>query len=335
LGSVTNVRWGDDDVNNSVQLKRSIEDLQQMLINFTTLKGKKYGIKINETEGANLLTRYNCRTAINHKNAKKILSAALQRLTLETLFNEIEQYFKQKTKSSKDQTSTTPTSTTTTSNNNNSGSGDLKPKDPVDDVERDIIAYTYRLNYYIDKFRNHRQGTDDLTRITPIKIRQQVYAILGIRGFIKKHEAIPSTKSSNDDNNEAIESPPTSNEHSHYFIDSLVKKCLNIMAMHREIKYDAKMEQQYREETEAMVIEVVHLYLRLHTQEPIPEFRKFFSSGEEIHASLMSGPEVADDDSGEQVVEICSFPLIATQGNKVLCKAQVETRPVSTSFWKK
>ncbi|CAG8443251.1 10308_t:CDS:2 [Ambispora gerdemannii] len=258
LGSATNVRWGDDDANNSVQLKRSIEDLQQRLANFTTLKGKKYGIKINETEGANLLAYYKCRTAINSKNAKKTLSAALQR----------------------------------------------------HDLEKDIIYYNAHICQLIEKFRNNRQGTDDLTRITPIKIRQQIYAILGIRVFIKNNEAISST----------------------------IKKCMNMMVTHREIKYDAKMHQQYREETMAMVIEVVHLYLRLNAQEPVPNFRHFFSSGEEIRASLMSGPEIADDSSGELEVEICSFPLISTQGNKVLCKAQVETRPVhpNTSFkWKK
>ncbi|KAG9291258.1 hypothetical protein G9A89_021760 [Geosiphon pyriformis] len=350
LGNATNVRWGDDDSNNSVQLKRSIEELQQMLANFTTLKGKKYGIKINEVEGGKLLAHYNCRTQITHKNAKKILSAALQRLTLETLFRDIESYFKSKATKQKEENASGSNNGKQINENNKNADGndetinESKPKvsEPYDHIEYDIVTTTRRLSTLIELLREHRQGNDDLTRITPVKIRQQVYAVLGARAFCKKSkETQQPTPSSTDNpnNDDLVQTPPLFDELSrtHFFIHSLVKKCMNIMTNHRDIKYDAKMNQQYRDEAVTMVQEVVHLYMRLQAQEPIPEFREFFASGEPVRGTVMSGPEIADENSGELEVEICSFPLISSHGNRVLCKAQVETRLVQNNrvLWKR
>src|SRR6185312_7114101 len=78
LGDTTNVRWGDNDKNYSVQLGKDINKLQNSLKEFTQLKGRHISI---EQQGINIiLQRYECRV---DPTTKLIISGALQRYIIE------------------------------------------------------------------------------------------------------------------------------------------------------------------------------------------------------------------------------------------------------------
>ncbi|CAG8779871.1 24265_t:CDS:2, partial [Gigaspora rosea] len=203
LGEATNVRFGDDDSNNQVQLLKAIIEMQNLLIDFTTVKGKD--ITIDEKAVSELLANYKCKT-----KGKPVISAALQR------------------------------------------------------------------------------------------IRQQVYAVLGSRGFCKDN---------------------------HPIIEKLANYILNNIENYRKISDEKQLEFQYK------AIEVVkkftHLYFRLNAQEPVPNYSRYFEAGNPLQNNVMDGSW--DDDNMDNLeVEICSFPLIYIQGKdnskKILSKAIVLPR---------
>ncbi|PKY63532.1 hypothetical protein RhiirA4_492810, partial [Rhizophagus irregularis] len=62
-------------------------------------------------------------------------------------------------------------------------------------LERDITNTTETLINQIILFEKNRKGEDDITKITPTKIRQQVYSALSCRGFPSDHSLITTTAS--------------------------------------------------------------------------------------------------------------------------------------------
>ncbi|RIB14380.1 hypothetical protein C2G38_2040240 [Gigaspora rosea] len=307
LGEATNVRFGDDDSNNQVQLLKAIIEMQNLLIDFTTVKGKD--ITIDEKAVSELLANYKCKT-----KGKPVISAALQRSTFELLVNYTTKYLtrrppqpRQSYQPSNQQQfqqqyqqpqQAQQAQQAQQSYNQRSPTNQL----PIDDayLESEITIHMISLCNLINKLGENRNGTDEITRVTPVKVRQQVYAVLGSRGFCKDN---------------------------HPIIEKLANYILNNIENYRKISDEKQLEFQYK------AIEVVkkftHLYFRLNAQEPVPNYSRYFEAGNPLQNNVMDGSW--DDDNMDNLeVEICSFPLIYIQGKnnskKILSKAIVLPR---------
>ncbi|CAG8479866.1 8651_t:CDS:2 [Paraglomus occultum] len=274
LGSATNIRWSDDDSNNSVQLTKAINDLQHLLSDLCKVKGAS--VKINEEAAAELLRQYKCETKMTDKRPKPVLSACLQRLVLETIFSHIDAFI--------------------------NGSLEIATngrQPPDEDLEASIISTTSHLVSLVSQFSSSRKGTDQLTTITPIKIRQQIYAILGSRAFVNS---------------------------SHPFIKNLTDDLVTTMSRYRVLTLEGRKKEEAMMEVHDLIQQAIHLYFGFHAQEPVPDFKFFFESGEKLTPSMMAGPW-SEDEVENLEVEICSFPLVRiADTNRVLSKAQVIPR---------
>ncbi|CAG8479063.1 8036_t:CDS:2 [Paraglomus brasilianum] len=300
LGIATNVRWSDEDSNNSVQLTQAISDLQHTLNDFAKAKGS--GVKLNEAACDELLEKYKCRTRMSDKRPKLVVGAAFQRLVLEIIFNSIEEY------GLGDKDGWGPAEGESTDEGSKDESTDERSKDdhmaitlPTDNnaLETNLLTTTRHLIRLVQEFSSTRNGEDHQTAIAPTKLRQQIYAVLGCRAFVKPD---------------------------HPFVVSLTDQVVETLSHYRTIPDDAQKQAELRNDATALVYKAVHMYFRLYTQEPIPQFRNFFEAGEKIAVSTMSGPW--DEEHIEELeVEICSFPMVGHHDNKrVLTKALVIPR---------
>ncbi|CAG8628849.1 20477_t:CDS:1, partial [Gigaspora rosea] len=304
LGEATNVRFGDYDSNNQVQLSKAIIEMQNLLMDFTTVKGKD--ITIDEKAVSELLTNYKCKT-----KGKPVISAVLQRSTFEFLVKYTTKYLTRRPSPPRE--SYQPSNQqqyqqkyqqaqqaqqAQQSYNQRSSTNQL----PIDDayLESEITIHMISLCSLINRLGETRNGTDEITRVTPVKVRQQVYAVLGSRGFCKDN---------------------------HPIIEKLANYILDNISKYRKINDEKQLEFQYK------AIEVVkkftHLYFKLNAQEPVPNYSRYFDAGKPLQNNVMDGPW--DDDNMDNLeVEICSFPLIYIQGKdnskKILSKAIVLPR---------
>ncbi|CAG8552052.1 1714_t:CDS:1 [Paraglomus occultum] len=287
LGDTTNVSWGDIGKIYSIQLGKDIVNLQNSLEEFIRLKD------IDQQAASMLLQKYDCRL----EPTKLIVSAALQRYIIEKVLRYIKNYFN---KSIEDL--------------NGKSNNDLELYTKADlnyFLEALILNSTLSLESYIKEFAETRKGEDELTRMAGVKICQQVYAVLGNRGFAV-----------ND----------------HTFLVSIVNSVLNDLDKCRQIKDESKMK-DIEDLAQSVVLEIIRIfYFRFRTQVPVVEY-KFYESGDKFDSATM---ECAQDDDGEgdkPVVEICSFPLVGVnisdkKKRQIFNKAKVQLRPgPSTSRW--
>ncbi|CAG8681873.1 16538_t:CDS:2 [Acaulospora morrowiae] len=310
LGNATSFHWGDNDANNTVQLNKVISNIQDKLDEFAMVKGRD--VLIIEENAARLLQQYKCTTKIGGGKGKPVLSAALQRLTLETLFHHLNKYLHQPEKSSRQNPQLVnqqlqqqhqqalATSRHSTSPQPNPRSSSLGAEQN-NNLEVEITTTMTSLCDLVSQLTESRQGSDDVSRATPIKIRQQIYAVLGTRGFCKD---------------------------GHPFIEQLSSAILEKIGQYRQLKSEER-QSEVKKNTIEIVRDIVQLYFRLNAQEPVPDFTEFFGAGSTIQNNVMDGSW--DDDNIEDLeVEICSFPLISVRGKdnvrKVLSKAQVVAR---------
>ncbi|CAI2174730.1 1671_t:CDS:1 [Funneliformis geosporum] len=166
LGNITNVSWNYDDPNNAAKLISDIEELQDLLSDFTMVQGGDY--KINDMTSENLLKDYKCQVEYPSMKGRVVLGAVLQRYVITTILKEAELYLK-----------STPSS-----------------EDHAIDIslECDIVNATENLIRYTELFKDNRKGEDEFTKITPDRIRQQSYSALGCRGFSNdEHPLIKGT----------------------------------------------------------------------------------------------------------------------------------------------
>ncbi|RIB05721.1 hypothetical protein C2G38_2117709 [Gigaspora rosea] len=168
-------------------------------------------------------------------------------------------------------------------------------------LEAEITAHMKQLCDLVQQLSELREGTDDITRLTPINIRQQVCSVLGSRGFcIDKHP----------------------------FIDQLTDTILKTAGKYRQFKNKEKQTESH-ERAEKIAREIILLYFRLFAQEPVPEFTEFVEAGTSLQVNIMEGTW-DDHEIDDLEVEICSFPLISVKGKddvrKVLYKSAVLTR---------
>ncbi|CAG8442988.1 813_t:CDS:2 [Ambispora leptoticha] len=144
----------ENDANNSFQLVKDIERIQGNVVDAVKIKGVKIEIMTKQADG--ILSYYHSRTKISDDNGKLALSCALQRFIVRKVFGFVENF-----------TETLQ----------------LEKQHKDEFAEQFIIFYTQELCMLIEKLSTNRIGSDGFTCITPIKIRQQVYAALGARGF--------------------------------------------------------------------------------------------------------------------------------------------------------
>ncbi|CAG8527347.1 9813_t:CDS:2 [Ambispora leptoticha] len=250
LGNARNVRWDDEDVNNSVNLNKDIKALQNSLREFTQLKGKAYIVK--ESGVKQLFNKYNSKANIEHKPS---ISAALQRLTIETILNDYAKYIN------------TRSSTKSNAEDNS--------------LERQLLIYNETITKIIENFAETRAKNDEMVRITGIKIRQAVYAMLGNSGFGKKN---------------------------HKFVADTKYNLLDTLMNYRTIVTHEKRKEQ-DERAGDITLSVTRIFkFRLLAQEPIATFR-WFENGDQLNETLMEWVSNGEDDS-DMVVDICAFPAI-------------------------
>ncbi|GBC08035.1 hypothetical protein RclHR1_07890002 [Rhizophagus clarus] len=276
LGVATDTRLPDNDENNPINLKKDILSLQDSLKDYTTCKGK---IDINSARIQNLLKEYGSNTIISEKDQNKILiRAVLQRHVIEKIFEYAKEYFD---KPDNHQKNTYGTET------------------HIYQKVRELIELTRN-------FAKNRTEIDDPTKVLPTKIRQQVCAALGNKGF---NDMIDNDKKT----------------FPHYFI-SHFQNNLNIeLNRYRRINDPEK-----KKEIEDMAADIIKRFVtlfwfRFKVQEPILE-HIWPKSDDIIDPSYMEG-KWDDDEIDNLVVDICYFPLIAQEFNNE-SKRQIYTKAI-------
>ncbi|CAG8485768.1 5119_t:CDS:1 [Funneliformis caledonium] len=267
LGKIINVSWDDDDCNSSAKLISDIEELQDMLTDFTMVQGSDF--KVNKDSATNLLKNYNCHTKYPSTDAELVLGALLQRCTIATVLDEAQKHIL------------------------NARSENFDP------LESDIVNTTESLISYTELFREKRKGNDDITKITPIKIRQHVYSALGCRGF-------------SDDENPLIK--------------RTANKLLDEMNQFRQVT-DKETSDELIDLALNITREIINIFcFRLKTQASELQ-HKFFQAGQAIDTRYMQG-SFGREEAKKLEVEICGFPCIGVFDNdrKVFTKAQVIAR---------
>ncbi|CAG8502011.1 5998_t:CDS:1 [Scutellospora calospora] len=275
LGNATTFRLNDDDKNNTVQLNVDIESLQDKISDYVThLKGS-----INLDYGAinRLLERYGSKTQINHQTPNKpLIKAVLQRHVLEKILNFANEYF----------------------NKNEIDTSTYCLESEIVYKTKDLIESVNRLSY-------ERFGSDHVTQAAPIKLRQQIYAVLGHRGFSDTHEN---------------------------GLHPFLKQCQNALNhsinRYRSFK-DPDKTTSIEEKAVELVSDVIRLfYFRFKVQEPIIHYY-WFKYGEKVHKIYMNAQ--CEEDVDDVLVDICSFPLIGKDLNdpskrKIFTQAKVYSR---------
>ncbi|CAG8454029.1 13054_t:CDS:1 [Funneliformis caledonium] len=267
LGNVINVSWDDDDSNSTSRLISDIEELQDMLTDFTMVQGSDF--KVNKDSATNILKVYNCQTKYPSTDGDLVLGAILQRCTITTILNEV-YYHIQRAHS-----------------------------DDIDLLESDIVNATDSLIRYTELFREHRKGSDNITKVTPIKVRQHVYSALGCRGFSDDEDPL---------------------------IKRTANKLLDEMKQFRQIT-DKETSDEFNDLAFKISREVINIFcFRLKTQ--VVELQhKFYQDGQAIEVRFMQG-SFGLDEVKKLEVEICGFPCIGVfDGDQKVCtKAQVIAR---------
>ncbi|CAB5201089.1 unnamed protein product [Rhizophagus irregularis] len=278
LGVATKFQLGDNDLNNAVNLYEDLLDLNDNIKKYVT--NLKQDITVNMEEVKKLLLHYNCPTRIqSQKGDRLLIQAVLHRHVIETIFSYASYYFEQTGKH-----------------------------------EADIVKNETLLSELLAHTSKCRAGNDEITRIGPTKLRQQIYSILSNRGFAN-----------------VIDNKGENNEHS--FIACHKEKLNKIMNELRVINSNQK--KITSENLAATIIrEVVKIFwFRLKVQEPVVKYR-WIQNNTLVDKTLM---EVANLDDKDEVVnsyvDLCFFPLIErdidSNNRKIYTLAKVITKPKS------
>ncbi|RGB27132.1 hypothetical protein C1646_719422, partial [Rhizophagus diaphanus] len=270
LGNLTNVFWNDDKSHNSKKLIQGITDLQDMLKDFTMVQGSNY--KIINDEANILLRAFRCEVNCPSLRASLVLGFLLQRIAIIKILEEVEKYL----------------------NGKFAGSRGMA-------LEGDIANTTETLINQTILFEKNRKGEDDITKITPIKIRQHVYSALSCRGFPSDHSLVTTTASK---------------------------------LLHKMNKYRQIVDKETKSEMDDLAIQITHkiinvFYFSFKTQASVPAY-KFFDAGQALEPHLMQGAFV-NDESKKLEVEVCGFPCIGIftgdkLSDRIFIKAQIIPR---------
>jgi len=178
-------------------------------------------------------------------------------------------------------------------------------------LELDIEIEAQGLLKSIKTFSNTRVGTDEVINAAAIKIRQQVYGILGNRGF-----------------NNTIDSD--GNDSTHDFISRASKGLNKIMNRYRKIN-----DVDRKEKVEAMAPKLIQdiyklFWFRVNVQEPIIETQ--FFENVKVDSNMMKGMW-NEEEVNQLCVDICYFPLVGRNLNssnkKIYTPAKVFPRDIN------
>ncbi|CAB4375330.1 unnamed protein product [Rhizophagus irregularis] len=276
LGAATDTRLSDNDENNPINLKKDILSLQDSLKDYTVIKGK---IDINTSKIQELLKKYKSNTIITEKDQNKpLVKAVLQRHVIEQICEYAKEYFDNPNK---------------------------YQKHPYG-METHLFNKTKEMVELTRNFAKRRAGIDESTKVLPIKLRQQVCAALGNRGF---NDMI--------DNEKKI------------FTHNFVSRYQNIL--NTEINNYRKIsDSEKKKEIEDMAADIVKrtvtlFWFRLRVQQPIVEYI-WPKSDDIIDPSYMEG-KWENDGIDNLIVDICSFPLIAQEFSNE-SKRQIYTKAI-------
>ncbi|CAJ0913542.1 18592_t:CDS:2 [Entrophospora sp. SA101] len=147
LGDATNVRLSDESPNNSLQLKSDITKFKKLVENFIKVKGRH--IKIKEQAANDLLLKY--RFKKNEDTFKDVLGFILQSIVIDIILSAIEKI-------------------TDRDKNGN-----------FNYLEAAIMDYTNSMIKWTTDLSQTKDGDDHVTKMTPIKIRQQIYEALALQ----------------------------------------------------------------------------------------------------------------------------------------------------------
>ncbi|GBB86660.1 hypothetical protein RclHR1_13020006 [Rhizophagus clarus] len=256
-GVATNFPLSDDDKYNSIiKLKDDVINLQHSLENYVTKC--KDNVEINISEVQDLLKKYGSDTIVTI-DQKPLIEAVLQRHVIEQIFMYGEEYF----------------DLNNLLNHEKHGYG----------IETHLYHRTYDLIQLAEVIVEKRDGVD---KSLPIKLRQEVFAALGDRGFnniIDNKETFP-----------------------HEFI-SYYQVILNEeIGKYRTLK-DLEKKREVEDMAGEIIKEVVTLFwFRLEVQEPVAQYY-WFNYNDYINPSYMEGTW-EDDEIDYMAVDICYFPLI-------------------------
>nr|CAG8618268.1 7401_t:CDS:2 [Entrophospora candida] len=296
LGNATSFQLGSQDSNSAGQLSKDIGNLHKNLDKFC---GLKKGIKINESEVKELLRKFGCSIAGSKiHNSKNLISGVLERHVIETIIEKTQNYF-----------------------NNDKGN---KQDDEQDDekqqsLEAKIVKTTEQLSKLTDSISTYRTGDEEVSKATSTKLRQQIYGVLGNRGF--SNIAVGKDKK-------------------HPLIATLQEDILDLMNRYRTIKNPEKLS-----EIESIIDEIVRqavniFFFRLKVQEPVASW-KFFENKTSINTIMMEA-SWDEDELEDLYVDICAFPIIGfnlceadkvDKNLKVIFKAQIITNHPTRSHW--
>jgi hypothetical protein len=273
---------GDDEQDHSAQLKQDILDLQHSLENYVTDLESEVNINVKEVNI--LIKQYDCQKEINPENLDvPFIRAVLQRKALQQIFEFSKNYRKYKGEN-------------------------------LSLLESDIDIRAHDLLNLIKKFSETRIGADELSKAAAIKIRQQIYDILGNRGF-----------------SDIIS--PQQDIITHNFIYYSSQTLNEIMNQYRQIN-DAEKKNEVEGLAPKLIRDVLRIFwFRLMIQEPIPEI-KFFESNAKINPDLMTGIW-EEGKLDETCVDLCYFPLIRNDldsNHKVIAFAKVLPRQIQNKL---
>ncbi|CAG8813271.1 42790_t:CDS:2 [Gigaspora margarita] len=256
------------------QLSKDIRTLHNHLDKFCNLKR---GDEIIESEVKELLKRYGCQLIGEMQNNKNlIISGLLERHVIETIITKSNEYFKE---------------------NNEDDEQDNDQR-----LEAKIVNRTEQLLELINFVPKNRTRTDEVSKTTSTKLRQQIYGVLGNRGFCN---------SKGDKEYQLI-----------------VKLRTEVAAlMNRYCTFKKKKLSENEEIIEEIVRQVVNIFLfRLKVQEPVT-YWKFFENKTCINTMMMEAS--LDNIELENVyVDVCSFPIIGSN----LCEAEEENKDLKVIF---
>ncbi|CAG8506920.1 13878_t:CDS:2 [Ambispora leptoticha] len=271
LGDVRDLQWNNDDASNPLQITKDIDRIRGLLNDVTKVKPKTQ-IHINESTSQALLKRFKIQNYQEERTYKIALSNALQRTIIDKVFNAI---------------------SSTINNPNSIRDGNL---------ETHICYHLNKLVFFMNTLAANRSGDDEITIIAPIKIRQQVFASLGSRGY---------------------------NRSGHSTIDLFANELVKDLDKYRKVLSE-ELKKNLLNQVVEVIIELMHLHFRLYAQDPIPEIR-WIDNEADICGGFMEGPWDIED-SQNSVVDFCYFPAIGIdldddKNRRVYCKAQVSVRP--------
>ncbi|CAG8820405.1 5526_t:CDS:1, partial [Racocetra persica] len=256
------------------QLSKDILDLHNILDKFCGLK--KVAI-INESEINKLLHQYGCSISGGVKKNKNLISGLLERTVIETIIKKSNEYLELQ-----------------------EHKGEIEWGDQ--NLEMKIVNTTEQLLSLTKSIPEYRTGTDAVSKAISTKLRQQIYGVLGNRGF------------SNIGDKE------------HPLIVKLRSEINDLMNCYRTITNEEKLS-----ENEAMINtiirQVINIFLfRLKVQEPVAEW-KFFENKSSINTIMMEASWDSED-LEEIYVDVCAFPVIGSN----LCDANKEDKNMKVIF---